>query len=396
MSDLTTHLSDDEIVRYSARRMLPVELLAADRHLSRCDKCYARMQESQSSDPLLLASKAFRDAAEDDETHLTYEQLVSLADDKLDEIDREIVQSHLEFCESCEAELNDLREVKAKMTITSAEERAPRSQAPFREKFLAFWRLPALRAGALSAAALAALALMAFFVSLPIRRENAALQARVAELEQRNEALKEQAERVEEMQNEIAALREENDRLRLGESSALVLNDGGARITLDEQGNLSGLAVEPSYESLIKEALQSGRVKINTPLTGSATRGGTLMGDPANPEFRLLAPVNRVIETDRPTFRWQGLSGVATFKVTVFDENLNKAVESETLINTEWTPSSALRRGQTYIWQVRASANNQEIVAPTPAAGRVKFKVLEQAKVDEIERAKKAYAKSHL
>jgi hypothetical protein len=87
---------------------------------------------------------------------------------------------------------------------------------------------------------------------------------------------------------------------------------------------------------------------------------------------------------------------VATFKVTVFDENLNKAVESESLINTEWTPSSALSRGQTYIWQVRASANNQEIVAPPPAAGRVKFKVLEQAKVDEIERAKKAYAKSHL
>ncbi|MEW6209303.1 MAG: hypothetical protein AB1631_13110, partial [Acidobacteriota bacterium] len=330
MSNSTTHLSDDEIARYSARRMPPVELLAADRHLSHCDKCYARMQESQSSNPLLIASKAFCDTAEDDDTHLTYEQLVSLTDDQLGEIDREILESHLEFCASCEAELSDLREVKERMM--TVDERAPGSQTSFREKFLAFWRLPALRVGALSTAALAAFALLAFLLSLPVRRENAALQARVSELERRNESLKEQAERAEEMQNEIAALREENNRLRSIENPSLVsLDDGGARIAIDAKGNLAGLAIAPHYEAIVKEALQSGRVKITTPLRGSAGKAGTLMGDPANPRFRLLAPVNLVIETDRPTFRWEGPDVAATFTVAVFDENLNKVAESEPL-----------------------------------------------------------------
>ncbi|MEW6207712.1 MAG: hypothetical protein AB1631_05050, partial [Acidobacteriota bacterium] len=106
--------------------------------------------------------------------------------------------------------------------------------------------------------------------------------------------------------------------------------------------------------------------------------------------------VNLVIETDRPTFRWEGPDVAATFTVAVFDENLNKVAESEPLMNTQWTPNSALRRGQTYIWQVRAIVNNREIIAPPPAATRVKFKVLEQEKIEEIERAKKTYSKSHL
>ncbi len=401
MNRPANHLTDDEIARYSARKMPPAELLAGDNHLARCAACYVRAQQTQGfGDKLLLASKAFAEAAEYEVTHLTYEQLAALADDQLNDIDREIVESHLEFCAHCEAEVSGLREVKAGMAGFSAQDLAPDRQPSFRERFIAFWRLPALRIPALGAAALAALALLAFLISIPWRRDSHALQARVAELEQSNEALKEQAARVEEQQNEIADLREENDRLRQptsGDSPALVaLNDGGARITLDAQGNLAGLAVAPAYEQVVKEALQRGRVKITTPLTGLAGKPGTLMGDPASPSFRLIAPVNLVVETDRPTLRWQGLDGAATFRVTVFDENLNKIAESESLITTEWTPTSSLRRGQTYIWQVRASANNREIVAPPPAATRVRFKVVEQAKIEEIANARRAYAKSHL
>jgi hypothetical protein len=401
MNRPVNHLTDDEIARYAARKMPPAELLARDNHLARCAACYGRAQQSQGfGDKLLLASKAFAAAAEYEVTHLTYEQLVAHADDQLNDIDREIAESHLEFCAQCETELSDLLEVKAKMSTVSVRERAPDRQPSFRGNLIAFWRLPALRIPALTAGALAALALLAFLVSIPLRRDNAALQARVAELERSNQGLKEEASRVEEQQNEIAALREENDRLRQppsGESSAVIaINDGGARVTLDAQGNLAGLAVAPPYEQIVKEALQSGRVKITTPLTGSAGKSGTLMGDPSNTAFRLLAPVNRVVETDRPTFRWKGLEGAATFRVTVFDENLNKVAESKSLITTEWTVSPALRRGQTYIWQVRASANNREIVAPAPGASRVKFKVLEQAKIEEIANARRAYAKSHL
>jgi hypothetical protein len=393
------HLTDDEIARYSGRKMTPAELLEGDNHLASCAECYRRAQQSQGfDDKLLLASKAFAKAAKYEVTHLTYEQLVALADDQLNDIDREIVESHLEFCAPCEKELNDLLEVKARMAPVSAQVRAPGRQPSFREKPIAFWRLPALRIPALTAGALAALALFAFLISIPWREDNAALQARVAELERSNQALKEEASRVEEQQKEIAALREENDRLRQpAESSAIVaINDGGARVTLDSHGNLAGLSVAPAYEQIVKDALQSGRVKITTPLTGLAGKQGTLMGDPANKAFRLLAPVNIVVETDRPTLRWQGLDGAASYRVTVFDENLNKVAESDSLVATEWTATPALRRGQTYIWQVRANANNRESVAPGPGASRVRFRVLDQAKIEEIANARRAYANSHL
>jgi lipopolysaccharide biosynthesis regulator YciM len=45
---------------------------------------------------------------------------------------------------------------------------------------------------------------------------------------------------------------------------------------------------------------------------------------------------------------------------------------------------------------VRASANNREVVAPAPGSSRVKLEVLEQAKIAEIDNAKRSYAKSHL
>ena len=66
--------------------MPPVELLAADDHLVLCDSCYARMGATQGLDEkLLAASKAFGAAADYEVTHLTYEQMAAMADNRLDE-----------------------------------------------------------------------------------------------------------------------------------------------------------------------------------------------------------------------------------------------------------------------------------------------------------------------
>jgi hypothetical protein len=395
------HLSEDEIARYCGRKMSPAELLTADKHLAVCDACYARLHETQGGkSTLIAASQAFHMAADSETPHLTYEQLTALVDHQLNAIDREIVESHLEFCSPCATELNELREVVLQMDATPAQSFAAPGKASFRDRVLKLWRLPAFRTPALATAALVCVALFAFLISIPLRRDNAELRAKIAELEQSNEALKEQAATVERLQTDIATLREDNQRLLQTPpdlaQTQIALNDGGRRVTLDTAGNLAGLQVAPAYEQLVKETLRSGRVKILTTLTGSGGKAGVLMGDPANPAFRLIAPVNIVMETDRPTFRWKGLEGLATFRVTIFDEALNKVAESESLTNTQWPVTTPLQRGRTYIWQVRASANNREVVAPPPAASRVKFKVLEQAKIAEIDNAKRSYAKSHL
>src|ERR1051325_7677021 len=95
----TDHLSDMEIARYSGQTLAPAELLAADRHLAGCDECYARLLATAGADDRLRAANRAFHLDDDEQTeHIPYEQLVALVDHQLDDIDREIAESHLEFC----------------------------------------------------------------------------------------------------------------------------------------------------------------------------------------------------------------------------------------------------------------------------------------------------------
>jgi hypothetical protein len=393
------HLTEQEIDRFCGQQMPPAELLLADQHLAECDACYARLSQVKNlGEKLIGASKAFSLPA--DVRHLTYEELAAVVDNQLSDIDREIAESHLETCSHCVAELDELRGLASELNSLPAKATEISRKPSVRERFLALWQTPAFQLPVLIGLAAACLALFAILFLIPLRRENAELRSKIADLEQSNQTLKEQAATVETLQNEVAALRQENNQLRgiapNGPASGVELLDGSNRITLDQQGNLAGLQTTSRNEQLVKEALLNGRVKVTTSFAGGSATSGTLMGKSDNPSFRLVSPVNRVIESDRPTFRWRGLDGLATFNVSIFDESLNKVLESESLIKNQWTATPALKRGQTYIWQVRANVNNQEIIAPAPGQPRAKFKVLEQSKIDEIENAKRMATPSHL
>lgn len=404
MNYTETHLSDEDIARYCGRRMPPVELLAADDHLGLCDACYARMGAAQGlDDKLLAASKAFDAATHSEVSHLTYEQIAAMADNQLDDIAQEVIGSHLELCQRCQTELNEVREVSSAMEVTPAEQHVlPTPRAPsLQERLVSVWRRPIFRIPATTFAALAVVALAALLINIPLRRERVALRARVAELEQANKTLKGQATAGEGMQNEIDAMRDANDRLRQAAESPrsdvlVALKDGGGRITLDADGNLWGVRAGSRDEQTIKDALRDGRVPLPSSLL-ELRRGqsGTLMGA-ARTGFKLLAPVGLVIESDRPVLSWSALAGAASYTVTVYDSSLTQVAASNPLTTTRWTVPAALGRGQIYVWQVRAVKDGAEMVAPAAAGPRVKFKVLEQTKVEEVERARRSHAKSHL
>ena len=395
MNYTSSHLSDEDIARYGGRRMSPVELLAADDHLALCDDCHARVGAAQGIDDklLLAASKAFDTATEHEVTHLSYEQLAAMVDNRLDDIDCEVIGSHLEFCRRCATELNELREVSTALNVVPAKDHVP--ALSLKERIVSAFRVPAPAFAALALVVLAALVMYGI-----LRRERTVLEAKVAELERRNQELKEQTSTVEGMQNEVAAMRDENERLRQAvESRAEVLvalNDGGGRITLDSEGNLLGLRVGPRDEQALKEALQNGRVSLPPSLREVRSGpSGTLMSD-ARTGFKLLTPVGVLIESAQPNLRWSALEGATSYTVTIYDSNLNEVAASEPLTTTRWAVPTALGRGRTYIWQVRALKDGREVVAPPPAGSKVRFRVLEQAKVEEVERARRSYAKSHL
>jgi len=114
------------------------------------------------------------------------------------------------------------------------------------------------------------------------------------------------------------------------------------------------------------------------------------------PEFKLIAPIGIVIETDRPALRWSALPGATSYTVMIYDESLTKVATSPAITSSEWTSTTPLARGKTYVWQVRALKDGEEVVAPAASRSRAKFRVLEQSKLDEIRRARSTNGNSHL
>ena len=73
------------------------------------------------------------------------------------------------------------------------------------------------------------------------------------------------------------------------------------------------------------------------------------------------------------------------------------AVASSELLSsnqTTWTPLTPLKRGEIYSWGVEATVDGKKIYAPGITETEMKFKVLSESSVRELEQLKKA--RSHL
>jgi hypothetical protein len=95
------------------------------------------------------------------------------------------------------------------------------------------------------------------------------------------------------------------------------------------------------------------------------------------------------------TFVWSRLAGATGYTVEVYDEPFNLVANSPRLAGNSWA-SPPLKRGGTYSWQVKAVKDGREVISPRPPAAQAKFRVLDAARADELRRARRAYASSHL
>src|SRR5262249_10502934 len=78
------------------------------------------------------------------------------------------------------------------------------------------------------------------------------------------------------------------------------------------------------------------------------------------------------------------------------DEWFNPLVTSPQITDHSWTAPQSLKRGAIYYWQVKAIKDGQEFKSPRPPAPQAKFRVLDGATADELAKARRAYASSHL
>jgi hypothetical protein len=174
------------------------------------------------------------------------------------------------------------------------------------------------------------------------------------------------------------------------------LNDGQRVLVLDQEGKLSGADDLPAaYQNLLKKTLSTERIERSSQLQGLTRPPSSLMSsDNQKDEFSVLEPAGNVLNTNQPAFRWSAMEGATGYVVEVYDEQFKLVASSPQLTSLSWT--TTLPYGNVYSWQVKAIKDGQEITSPRPPAPQAKFRVLDEKKVNELARAKRAYGSSHL
>lgn len=410
---MSKHLSALEAEQYRRQAMPPAQLLALDVHIASCRACRDKLDDLPRPGTALAAlQSAFAFETAPESPHLSFEQIAAYVDDELDESDRESLEGHLFLCQICEAEARDLR-LFSRVVDQPVEQYLPSLPPAGPSRRVAFWRRGAARA------AIAAALMLAIATALLIsQRQVTALRSQLSALQQTRERLEADVTKLTEEAQGLrreyeanrAALSDLQARLDRGQPAvpvagperqgarAVTLNDGGLRIALDAQGNLLGLESLPRAwqqavrGALFKQDLQAPRWLAElkgkpTPVLGGA--GGLAA-------FDLIAPLGKVIETNRPTFRWRPLEGASGYTVAVFDPGFNKVAESGQIQALEWAPPQGLRPGTVYSWQVTALKDGKAVTSPRPPAPEAKFRVLEQEAATELALARERQAGSHL
>ena len=370
---------------YSGRTLPPQELLAVDSHLASCDVCHERLTRILPAVAKRVISQSFESGGAS--FHLDYEQhLEPYVDGKADDIDREIVDSHVALCTKCATDLKDLLAFKQQPAVATG-------GAGVTSSWWKRWlpqRQP-LSTPALAMAVVIAVFILAMAVFL-FTRNPASQSGQQAELP---------------LPAATAHTTQPNSNQPQGNGSDLpttpreepliALNDAGGQVIVNQRGQLEGLQeLPPDLKESVERALASRQLRASPALTGWPTGAGTLRGRANTSTFAPLEPTDVVIETDRPSFRWQALAGADHYVVTIYDGQLREVGRSDPVTGTEWTTPNSLARGITYSWQISATKDGEKFVSPKPPLAEARFRILDQRAVAALAKLKEYAGSSHL
>ena len=348
--------------------------------------------------------------------HLSPDEARGYVARRLEHIDLEIVESHLDFCDTCAETVRRMEEEAASVVASQASGddigrsvRAGAAWSVLSSDSSAPHRMGWGRIAALAAAVCVMLSAAILLGPKLFKRSEVAIAPPPRSVDggqdggSANSSSNEGGQQNSQgpsvgTKNAAPAengTRQENTPAR----ELLALNDQGRRLALDEKGNLLGAErLPPGLQRSIEMMLSTGKVPRAS--GGAAELRGersTLLGEGENGvPFRLLSPVGKVVLDNRPSFSWQPMAGASSYTVTVVDARLNEVMTSGPLTTTNWKPAKPLVNGSTYSWQVTAIKDGSRIVSPVLPWPPARFKILDRGQVGELEQARKAYANSHL
>jgi hypothetical protein len=398
---LSEHLTKKQIEGYGRRTLSASELLFASDHLDVCGACRRQVERSLDSGAAFLALKfeVFGEAVEARSapvggTHLTSEQTADYVDGTLAGEKLQAVKDHLTSCEWCEMTVNDLRSFKDQVApgldreyrltaVLAAPENRRRRIATVMSSLL-----PRPSTLVLGSALTALLVISSGWLVWRALQPN----------DRKKPAITQPAPSpaTPPLTSDVSPTPPPEV---VGEMLLAQLNDGGGRIILDREGNLSGVErLPPPYQRMVKRVLADQRLE-KSPLLAGLTRPGNSVirgGDDRGDKFSVIEPVGKVILSDHPTFRWSRLDGATSYVVEIYDDKLALVATSPRLTDLSWTGAQSLQHGAIYSWQVKTIKDGQEFVTPRAPAPQATFRILDQAKANELVQARRAYASSHL
>jgi len=403
------HISKSRMREFCAKSLEVPELAEIVEHMEGCSECkelfHDVFQERTGPFPysINLSHSWLR------YEHLEYEQLVAYVDNKLDEIDREMLDVHLNGCASCREDVRSFLDYRKQAEPFMNVRYEPKET---QRAFSINWLRGNTWAGFAALAAIlvvgSVIAIFVFRGSGSQRRESAASQDRRTPSEGPNKAPAVPAplsdsgvttHTADQTSSSSVTSRRSLNTSGLNPTAAAhnsaQLRDGRNKIVIDADGNISGF---PQASDLVKQVLASGTVKRPDALNILRGEPNSLRGASSNDlSFRLLSPVGVVISRDKPTFSWEPVKDASTYEVIVADLSGHEVARSPRLSSeaTQWTTAAPLKRGSVYTWAVTADVQGQEITSPSASATEAKFKVLDDAKQLELERLRNE-SDSHL
>jgi putative zinc finger protein len=405
MSTPPEHPPDHLLERYRRRALAPDELLDVGDHIARCARCREHLRASDPpAAPGSPGAAAAREPA-DDPGHLSGTEFSGYLDGTLDIVQREFVESHVEQCPSCAADMEDIRAFRERVDAAPIVEYAPAARPGFRERLRSWRALPAVWMPLQAAGAAAAVAILYFTTLQPLQLRAAQQRDTLAALRRENTLLKDEArrastafqsrasvmqEQVEQARQAAATerrdaerLRAENQRLRRQGTTGrngptLVLKDGARRLLQGPGGEF--LRVVPaSLPPPVVSALNTGKIQPPGPLLALAKTRLVARGEGS--DFTLRAPVTTVVMTDRPTLTWTAAPGATAYNVALFDVPSGERRAFQRLTGTGWKLDAPLPRGRDYRWEVLAFKGDQSLGRETAV-----FRVIEEKQADELAR----------
>lgn len=170
-------------------------------------------------------------------------------------------------------------------------------------------------------------------------------------------------------------------------STPIRLSDRTGTVAMHGDGSLDGFdGVSADLAHGVREALRTGRLATASGLARVRVEEQPLMSGGADrAALRVARPAGTFVRSDRPTFQWSPLAAASGYRVGIYDEDLHLVVESDMLETTEWTPPASLPRGVVLIWQVEATTTTGPVAAPSPPEPQARFEVLSKAEAQALQ-----------